>query len=135
MGEQSGRPPLRFAHFGPRVNVHIPPSPSRLGSVDKRLWHLIVGTRGGLNRAKIIHLLRARPYNANALATALGLDYKTVRHHLKVLADNNVVMASRDQTYGTLYFLTPRLQTHFEDFLEIWDKVKEDKRRVSEVKE
>lgn len=101
--------------------------------VDKRLWHLIVGTRGGLNRAKIVHLLRARPYNANALATALGLDYKTVRHHLKVLTENNIVMASRDQTYGTLYFLTPRLQTHYEDFLEIWEKLDEDERRVNGV--
>ncbi|MBI4416876.1 MAG: ArsR family transcriptional regulator, partial [Euryarchaeota archaeon] len=41
--------------------------------MDKRLWHLIVGTRGGLNRAKIIHLLHDRPYNANALAAALQL--------------------------------------------------------------
>ena len=101
--------------------------------MDKRLWHLIVGTRGGLNRAKIIHLLRGRPYNANALAAAMHLDYKTVRHHLKVLMDNNIVMASRDQTYGTLYFLTPRLQTHFEDFLDIWDKLKEDDKKMSGV--
>jgi DNA-binding transcriptional ArsR family regulator len=101
--------------------------------VDKRLWHLIVGTRGGLNRAKIVNLLRARPYNANALAAALKLDYKTVRHHLKVLIENDIVMASRDQKYGTLYFLTPRLQNHFEDFLEIWEKVKKDESRMSGV--
>ena len=101
--------------------------------MDKRLWHLIVGTRGGLNRAKIIHLLRRRPYNANSLAATMHLDYKTVRHHLKVLTENNIVMASRDQTYGTLYFLTPRLQTHFEDFLEIWDKLKEDDKKMSGV--
>jgi len=98
------------------------------------LWHLIVGTRGGLNRAKIVHLIHARPYNANALASALKLDYKTVRHHLKVLIENNVVMVSRDQVYGTLYFLTPRLQTHYEDFLEIWDKIDEEDRRIGEVR-
>lgn len=102
--------------------------------MDKRLWHLIVGTRGGLNRAKIVHLLRQRPYNANALAAALKLDYKTVRHHLRVLVENNVVMASRDQTYGTLYFLTPRLQNHYEDFLEIWEKVQEDEKKINEVR-
>ncbi len=106
---------------------------SARGPVDKRLWHLIVGTRGGLKRAKIVHLLRARPYNANALAAALKLDYKTVRHHLRVLVENDIVMASRDQTYGTLYFLTPRLQTHFEDFLEIWQKIQEDERKLNEV--
>src|SRR5206468_12476108 len=74
------------------------------------------------------------PYNANALAGALKLDYKTVRHHLRVLVDNDIVMASRDQTYGTLYFLTPRLQNHFEDFLEIWQKIQEDERKVNEVR-
>lgn len=98
------------------------------------MWHLIVGTRGGLNRAKIVHLIHERPYNANALASALNLDYKTVRHHLKVLVENNVVMASHDQTYGTLYFLTPRLQTHYEDFLEIWAKIQDQEKKISEVR-
>ncbi len=102
--------------------------------MDKRLWHLIVGTRGGLNRAKIVHLLRARPYNANALAATLKLDYKTVRHHLRVLIENDIVMASRDQTYGTLYFLTPRLQNHYGDFLEIWEKIQEEAKHMNEVR-
>jgi len=108
--------------------------PSAPGPVDRRLWHLIVGTRGGLNRAKIVHLLRERPYNANALAAALRLDYKTVRHHLRVLIENNIVMASHHQTYGTLYFLTPRLQVHFEDFLEIWEKIQKEAKEIREVR-
>ncbi len=28
-----------------------------------------------------------------------------------------------DEGYGTLYSLSPRLQVHFEDFLEIWDRI------------
>ena len=104
------------------------PIASRTGArvralTNKRLWHLIAGTRGGINRAKIIWFLRERPSNANAIAGHLRLDYKTVRHHLAVLRANDVVMSSgADNGYSTMYSLTPRLQTHFEEFLEIWSR-------------
>ncbi len=96
--------------------------------MNKRLWHLIAGTRGGVNRAKIIWLLRERPSNANVIAESLSLDYKTVRHHLDVLRDNDVVMSTgsgTDNGYATMYALSPRLQTHFEEFLEIWTRFRE----------
>jgi DNA-binding transcriptional ArsR family regulator len=91
--------------------------------MDKRLWYLIAGTRGGINRARILRTLHDRPYNANDLATQLALDYKTVRHHLDVLRENNCVMTLGSETYGTLYSLSPRLQVHFDDFLEIWQRI------------
>ena len=91
--------------------------------MNKRLWHLIAGTRGGVNRAKIIWFLREGPSNANSIAAHLGLDYKTVRHHLDVLRDNDVVMTTAQENgYATKYALSPRLQTHFEEFLEIWTR-------------
>ena len=49
------------------------------------LWYLLVGTRGGPNRIRILEELRQRPYNAHQLAEALGVDYRTVRHHLVLL--------------------------------------------------
>ena len=89
--------------------------------MNRGLWHLIAGTRGGVNRAKIIWILRDGPLNANSIAGRLGLDYKTVRHHLDVLRDNGIVMVTgRDNGYATLYALSPRLRTHFEEFLEVW---------------
>jgi DNA-binding transcriptional ArsR family regulator len=91
--------------------------------LKKLLWHLVVGTRGGINRARILVQLKERPYNANSLASELGLDYKTVRHHLRVLAKNDLVMASEEDEYGTLYFLTPTMLRLWEDFEEIWEKV------------
>ncbi len=90
---------------------------------DKRLWYLIAATRGGINRARILRTLHDRPYNANDLATQLALDYKTVRHHLDVLRENDCVMTLGSEGYGTLYSLSPRLQVHFEDFLEIWRRI------------
>lgn len=92
--------------------------------MKRLLWHLIVGTRGGINRARILTLLKERPYNANSLAEALGLDYKTVRHHLRTLRRNDLVMASKEE-YSTLYFLTPTMLRFWEDFEAIWKKVGE----------
>ena len=92
--------------------------------VQRLLWHLIVGTRGGINRARILVRLKDRPYNANSLAAELGLDYKTVRHHLRVLRKNDLVMASKEE-YSTLYFLTPTMLRTWEDFEVIWKKVGE----------
>jgi len=91
--------------------------------MDRRLWYLIAGTRGGINRARILWSLHERPYNANDLATQRALDYKTVRHHLEVLHENDFVMTVGDGGYGTQYSLSPRLQVHFEDFLEIWQRI------------
>ena len=94
------------------------------GSVlDKRLWYLLAGTRGGVNRARILRILRERPVNANDLAGRLALDYKTVRHHLDVLRENDCVMTLGNEGYGVLYNLSPRLQSHFEDFEEIWRRL------------
>ncbi len=93
--------------------------------LDKRLWYLIAGTRGGMNRARILLALRDRPFNANDLASRLSLDYKTVRHHLDILRDNDCVMILGGEGYGMLYTLSPRLQTHFEDFETIWRRMEE----------
>ena len=42
------------------------------------LWSIIAGTRGGINRAKILNIIRETPMNANKIATVLNLDHKTV---------------------------------------------------------
>ncbi|MGZ7116913.1 MAG: ArsR/SmtB family transcription factor, partial [Methanobacterium sp.] len=59
--------------------------------MEKLLWWLITGKRGGTNRARIIKKLKDRPYNANQLSKELNLDYKTIRHHLRVLEENKVI--------------------------------------------
>ena len=90
--------------------------------MEKLLWYIIAGTRGGINRARIIYTLKMRPFNANQLAEKLGLDYKTVTHHIKVLQKNNLIVTTGNG-YGDMHFLTERLEAHFEEFLDIWHTV------------
>ena len=80
--------------------------------MEKLIWWLIAGMKGGINRARIIHLLHQRPYNANQIAEKLGLDYKTTRHHLEVLEKNDIITASGGKKYGRMYFLSHLMEKH-----------------------
>ncbi|MEF8825946.1 MAG: winged helix-turn-helix domain-containing protein [Halapricum sp.] len=84
----------------------------------KVLWWLIGGSRGGRNRVRIIRALNEKPMNANQLATTLELDYKTIRHHLAKLEENDVVTSMGDE-YGKTYFLTERMERN----LDILDEI------------
>jgi len=88
------------------------------------LWWLIAGKKGGINRGRIIHVLHQRPYNAHQLSEKLNLDYKTVRHHTKVLEQNKVITSSEEK-YGKMYFLSSQLEEEYDIFQDIWSKVHE----------
>lgn len=90
--------------------------------MEKTLWYLIAGTRGGKNRARIIHSLVERPRNANQLADHLDLDYNTVRYHLAMLTDHAVLETGGDD-YGKMYFLTDRFEHHRETFERITENM------------
>ncbi len=97
------------------------------GYMDPRfkrvLWYLIASTRGGANRAKIIDLINNRPANANQIASELKLDYKTVLHHLKVLAENSLIITDNKESYGATYFLTPLMEKNYQSFQEIMARI------------
>jgi len=86
------------------------------------LWHVLTGTRGGENRVRILQALDERPRNANRLAEDLELDYKTVRHHLDVLVENDVIEKSGDE-YGAIYLPTQQARDHWGTIEEIIDKL------------
>ena len=86
------------------------------------LWYVLTGTRGGKNRIRILRTLDDQPRNANQLAEDLDLDYKTVRHHLDVLQENNIVRNSGDD-YGAIYLPTDQAHVHWETVEEIIDNV------------
>jgi DNA-binding transcriptional ArsR family regulator len=81
------------------------------------LWYLLASSRGGPTRVRIVRALRERPRNANQLATALELDYTTVRHHLDVLMRNNVVRRTGEE-YAAVYLFTDEVRSN-------WDVVEE----------
>ncbi|MGA1792668.1 MAG: winged helix-turn-helix domain-containing protein [Thermoplasmatota archaeon] len=83
------------------------------------LWYILAGTRGGYSRIKIIEALIERPYNANQLSEKLEMDYRTIRHHLKVLTDNNVLARPAGDAYGSMYFLSGIMEKHIGTFEEI----------------
>jgi DNA-binding transcriptional regulator LsrR (DeoR family) len=74
------------------------------------MWYLLVGTRGGPNRRRI----RRSPSNAHQLASTLELDYRTVRHHLRLLEQNAVVTRTVPHAYAPPYELSPYLAEHFD---------------------
>jgi len=96
------------------------------------LGWLIAGTRGGVTRAKILETLRENPQNANQLANLLGMDYRTIRHHLKILQKNRLI-TSAGNGYGTTYFLSTEMEENYGIFEEIlnklWKKQKREKKK------
>ena len=86
------------------------------------LWQVLAGTRGGPNRARLLRAVEERPRNANQLAEALDLDYKTVRHHLEVLEENDVVESS-DYDYGAVYLPTDRARQHWDTVEEVFSRM------------
>ncbi|MFB6082504.1 MAG: ArsR/SmtB family transcription factor [Halanaeroarchaeum sp.] len=87
----------------------------------KVLWWLLGGSRGGRNRLRIIRALDREPMNANQLAEALDLDYKTVRHHLALLDEHDVV-TTMGEGYGTMYFVSDRMAAN----MDVLERIVED---------
>jgi DNA-binding transcriptional ArsR family regulator len=71
----------------------------------------------------VVASLRERPMNANQLAQKLGMDYKTIRHHLGVLTKNHLVIEA-GEGYGAMYFISPELEQNYDEFQGIWEKIR-----------
>jgi DNA-binding transcriptional ArsR family regulator len=93
-------------------------------AVERLLWWLVAGSVGGINRGRIISILKERPYNANQLTERLGLDYKTVRHHLQMLEKNGMIVTIGDG-YGKMYTLSPLMEENIQVFDGIWARIGE----------
>ncbi len=90
------------------------------------LWFVFAGSRGGLNRLRIISSLKENPLNTNQLAKDLGLDYKAIQHHIKVLEKNNLITKIGEK-YGVTFFISTFLEVNMETFEEIATKLDKSK--------
>ncbi|MBT5200339.1 MAG: winged helix-turn-helix transcriptional regulator [Thaumarchaeota archaeon] len=88
----------------------------------KLLLYLFTSTRGGLTRLRIIMNLLENPYNTHQLSQELGLDYKAVQHHMKVLEKNNMV-SKIGEKYGAIFHLSNFLEINISALDEAIDKL------------
>ena len=95
-----------------------------MDSFERLLWWLFAGSAGGATRATVLLAIREQPRNAQQLSQALHLDYTTVRHHLRVMEANRIVLAEGEK-YGRIYFVTEGMESH-------WDKLQEILKRTRE---
>ncbi len=103
---------------------------SRSESVDRKpdrdsrklLLYLFTGTKGGYTRLKIIMSLEARPSNTHQLSLELGLDYKAVQHHMRVLEKNNLVTKVGEK-YGAIFHLSNFLEINIGALGEVIDRL------------
>ena len=90
------------------------------------LWFVFAGSRGGVNRFRIISTLKENPMNTNQLSNQLQLDYKAIQHHIGVLEKNNLI-EKEGEKYGVTYFISTFLETNMEAFEEIANKLDKSK--------
>ena len=88
----------------------------------KLLLYLFTSTRGGFTRLRIIMHLLDKPYNTHQLTKELGLDYKAVQHHMKVLEKNNMV-SKIGEKYGAIFHLSNFLEINIGTLDEAIDKL------------
>lgn len=67
-------------------------------------------------------LLLDKPYNTHQLTQALGIDYKAVQHHIKVLEKNNMVSRIGEK-YGAIFHLSNFLEVNIRALDEAIDKL------------
>lgn len=85
-------------------------------------YWLIAGSKGGRNRVRIIHALEKTPMNLNRLAEKLGLDYKTVQHHLDMLLENGFLDYAGER-YGRVFFPSEEFKAHKGMLKDMMEKV------------
>ncbi len=98
-----------------------------MDAFERLLWWLFAGSTGAETRAQVLRAIKEQPRNAQQLSQILGLDYTTVRHHLKVLERNRLLLTEGDK-YGKLYFLSETMESN-------WSKLEDIIRKTGKEKE
>ncbi len=89
-----------------------------MDSFSRLLWWLFSSSAGARTRANVLRAVRELPRNAQQLSTALGIDYTTARHHLKILLENHLIETSGDH-YGQVYTVAPVVEARWNEIEQI----------------
>jgi len=92
-------------------------------SVERVLWWLFGSSAGASTRIRVVLVIRERPRNALQIAEALGIDYTTVRHHLRILEKNGLISTAGNR-YGQVYFLSNTMESRWSVFERIAENVR-----------
>jgi predicted transcriptional regulator len=90
------------------------------------LWFVFAGSKGGINRLKLVNVLREKPLNANQLAKEMGLDYKAILHHIGVLEKNNIITRVGEK-YNVTFFISNFLEANMESFEQVAGELEKSK--------
>lgn len=107
------------------LRLHHPLTHGPVANLKRVLWYVLGGTRGGPLRIRILTRLQDRPFNTNQLAADLGVDYKTVQHHVRVLLKNRLIDTQGTGQYGAVFFLTRDMEESLGEFAAIAAKLEQ----------
>jgi len=71
-------------------------------SIDHEILWILVGSKGGQTRARILKILSEKPMNAHQLAETLELNYHTITYNVNVLIKNRLIEVEGPH-YGQTY--------------------------------
>ena len=88
---------------------------------EQTMYWLLSGSKGAINRVRIIAELDKKPVNMNELSKKTNLNYKTIQHHIQLLLENNLIV-ERGSKYGKIFFLSPQLDEKKSLFKKLFDE-------------
>jgi DNA-binding transcriptional ArsR family regulator len=99
-----------------------------MDAFERVLWWLFAGSTGAVTRLEVLQAIKEQPRNAQQLTQALHVDYTTVRHHLRVLEQNRLIVTEGEK-YGKLYFLSSEMEASWAKLEEILKKTGKNKKK------
>lgn len=87
-------------------------------SVDHEILWILVGSKGGRTRARILEIISEKPMNANQLAEMLGLNYHTITYNMNVLIKSRLVDVEGPR-YGQVYYPSKIFTSNINTFKKI----------------
>ncbi len=88
-------------------------------NMENSLNKLILQRKGGLTSLKVMEVILKYPSNINEIADIIKMDYNTVKYHVEILVENNLIKPN-GSTYGCVYESSEDLMEN----IDIYESVK-----------